>query len=200
MKGQPEGYTKDKNRALNLTGVFSSIDTFYGKFYTGSGVIRAYHYGSKILEVNLNRKCLSTFGMGNYSQSTGQNVMGWLWNIARAFPIDAKFTARNGDTFTASSNRVRWTCFDHSEPTMFDLFRSNLPCVTYDGSAWWYHWEFDDDTLLDTYYKCTQDLATKQNWRWFTYRWIDGVWTRAFIDDAAVKRWKAKQKRTRKAT
>jgi hypothetical protein len=89
---------------------------------------------------------------------------------------------------------------NHFHPFDFDAlyteFRRHVPWLSRDkDDTWWFHWPSYDENLANIFYESIRSLHTDRAYLYYTYCWINGVWTRRFIDTDAERRYAQRARR-----
>lgn len=186
------GVARKGNRVVETKGLHL-LPLFDGPEIIGEdGSIKAYYFSSKIFGLDLKRKCITDFGMSDYSISTRANVHGWFEAAFRLFKIP-------GSCWNATS----WLPDRHELPGSAKArYRARMPWSRTDSlGTTWFHWlEFDQDKA-DFFYDCQRALQSDQRHRYLMYDWTDkGTWDVKYLDDDAKRRYLQREKKRGKST
>lgn len=184
-----------------------------------TGRLQFWHYRTKVLTVDFDKTCLTDHGARNVSRTTDRRITEWLSAIEyRMYFVHAETNKqvdiRSVTMACATVSSDWWLMPDDdlrryarrrngaavARTEAFIRFRNNAPWIVKDeaGDLWYYPERYS--SLIHTQYKEVARFL-EDNWRWYTGRWEpDGTYGYCFIDEAAQKRWKARQKRVSRKT
>ena len=194
-----KGSSQDGNRSVKFVGCANLVESFYGKFIEGTGIIECTYYSSAIFAVDLDKHRVTNFSMYNYSPSTGQNISAWEHAIFNAFNLHGNLGSSQYRPWVVNYGMRKY--HDHRYPqttrdnTLFDKFRENVPWAKKEHDTWWFYWDLYDAGIAQAWYNTIVWLSSNQNWRYFTHSWVKGAWTHHFIDADAERRYNTRQKR-----
>ncbi len=191
------GSAKRRNKHCALDGEYRIRPTFFGPEHVVEGVFTASYHDTKILTVDFTNQRLTHHGWANYSPSTNMNLAGWMTVLASMQP------ARNATPWLYVPWRYRcWLDLRDMWPGNASVDKRSMRAAFLTQRDWvqdgWFHWgNYNEDDWV-VFREGLADLATDQQWRYFTYDWNgNGHWARRFIDASAEKKWDQREKRRR---
>lgn len=191
QKGLRTGLAREGNRCArfseNEKGV---IETFHGEIIA-DGVFTFSYYDSDVLAVDFTNRWATDFGMSDYSNSTARTVDAVVWSLSKMCLMPRLYTLA---TLTGGADKGRrpW------EKALLAQLREGAPWMSKSGSTWRYHWgarQTNDDEHYEIFSNASRQLFGDGEWRYFTYRWKDGIFQKEFIDEDAERRWNARRPR-----
>jgi hypothetical protein len=193
---------KRSNTLVAFNGDVETVNTFEGPRWYATGRMTFEYFGTRVLAVDFDRDMFTDFGYVGYRMTTTQNISGWCHALRQMFFIGVRCLAPGMGALNWTISRRR---NDKSpvhpaqqkthEDKLLVKFRTGAPWVRdIDGDPW-----FDgrayDIAAVENAERINREICDGFNWRWFTADWVNGLWTKRFIDEAAEKRWLAWRKR-----
>ena len=124
--------------------------------------------------------------MRSYSPSTATNIGAWEAILIPLTGIkDIRY--QYGRWIAPYASWADW------EKAVFHQFRSGVAWLEHVMSVWWFQWDCYNEDEVEQYRKSVAFLKEDQNWRYWTYAWKNGEWTRQFINTDAQRRWNVRQ-------
>lgn len=190
--------TKRNNTRVVFEGEAERIGTFEGPRWFASGRMSFWYYESRVLAVDFDRDMVTDFGYIGYSMTTNQNIGGWYDGLRRMFFVglhclDYSVGALNW-TISGRHNEKSLARPENQkthEDKLYAKYRTGAPWVRrIDGDPWFDARRFDPEAVTRAGL-LNGEICDGLNWRWFTASWVNGLWTKQFIDEHAERRWKA---------
>jgi len=194
--------SKRNNTRVIFDGVAECISTFEGLRWFPSGRISFWYYESRVLALDFDRDMVTDFGYIGYSMTTNQNIGGWYDGLRSMHfmgvrCLDPGAAALNW-TISGRHNvkSLARACNQKThEDKLIAKFRAGAPWVRrVDGDPWFDGRAFDL-AVVENGERVNKEVCDGLHWRWFTADWVNGLWTKKFINEAAEKRWMAWRKR-----
>jgi hypothetical protein len=189
---------KRNNTCVTFNGEAERIGTFEGPRWHVTGRMTFEYYGTRVLAIDFDRDMVTDFGYIGYRMTTTQNISGWYHALRQTLflgvrCLDYSVSALN---WTISSRRNEKSLAHPSrqkthEDKLMVKFRTGAPWVRrIDGDPW-----FDarayDQAAVENAERVNREICDGLHWRWFTADWVNGLWTKQFINEDAESRWKA---------
>ncbi len=188
-----------------FNGVAEVVHSFEGSRWFASGKLDFWHHGARILAVDFDRDMVTDFGYAGYGMTTNANLQGWLHQLRRmafigtlclgpdAWALDWTMSSR----YNPESRVLRQAKMTTGERLNLK-YRMGAPWVVQiDGSPWFAGRKYDL-AAGENAARVFGEIFEGSNYKWFTADWVDGQWTKRFIDAEAEKRWNAWRKRQEK--
>ncbi len=210
FKAIKRGHTSNSktNTRIEFDGKAQHLSTFEGPRWIGQGTMSFFHWSTRVLEVDFDNDRITDFGLMGYSFTTNRNISGWACELRRMHFIGMRSLELDVWPFD-------WTLCGIRNPNSPLNQLDKLSCgeqlrVKYrTGAPWvkeingypWFHGALFDPAVNENADRVFGEIfKDKVSWHWFTADWMNGLWTKRFIDDAAEKRWRAwRAKRERAA-
>lgn len=198
--------SKSNTRVL-FEGDAKRIQTFESSRMVASGRMSFYHWDVCVLAVDFDRDMITDFGYTGYSMSTNANVTSWLSQLRqleflgmRCFePFVQPLNWTISDRYNRGSDASLNTTMSCSA-RLWAKFHMGASWIKHiDGDPWFHGPSYDADVKERGEQVFNEIFGDGVSWRWFTADWVDGVWTKHFIDKAAQDRWSAWRARREKA-
>ncbi len=185
------------NTQVRFSGKAERIPSFEGSRWLATGKIEFYHWHANVLTVDFDRDMVTDFGYMGFSLSTNSNIAGWLGQLRRmgflgmqsldlnVWPLDWTLSDRhNYNSHASLSDKLT-----HGE-RLRARFRMGAPWVLrFDGDPWFHGPSYDAAVVENANRVFEEIFADGLSWRWFTADWVNGLWTKRFVDEAAKQRW-----------
>lgn len=202
--------TVDDNKRNNTRVVFdgeaSCISTFEGPRWCAFGRMSFWYYGARVLALDFDRDMITDFGYIGYRMTTTQNIGSWYRELREMRFVGVRcldpsvgalnwtISGRYNDKSMAAPGQQR-----SHEDKLFAKFRTGAPWVRRIDGDPWFDGRAYDQTAVDSGRRINGEICDGLRWRWFTADWVNGLWTKQFIDAAAEKRWNVWRNRQEKA-
>lgn len=182
------------------------IGTFEGPRWHVTGQISFWYYHSRVFALDFDRDMVTDFGYIGYSMTTNQNIGGW-YSALRGMRLmgirclDLSVAALNW-TISRRHNvnsPVHPSKQKTHEDKLMVKFRVGAPWVRRVDGDPWFDGRAYDPVAVENAERLNREICDGMHWRWFTADWVNGLWTKQFIDAAAETRWNAWRKRQEKA-
>ena len=184
------------NTDVTFDGEVHNIATFAGPMHIATGNMVFTHYGTKVLAVDFDNDRATDFGYRYYSMTSTRNILEWFSALQRM------------DFYNMTSLALRvcvpnWTMVSRKNAKGKNPLEAPMsvgealrvkyfmtaPWVKKDDKGFpWFHGRLYDDIAVFNAERVMLDIMSRGAWHWFTASWINGVWTKHFIDDDAQKR------------
>jgi len=196
---------KQTNTKVYFNGVGERISTFEGARWHATGRMDFWHHDARVLSVDFDRDMVTDFGYTGFSPSTNSNIMGWFHQLRRMGFMGALCLSSAGwpldwtlsDRHNPKSPVVFTDKTSHGE-RLHTKFRVGAPWVKrIDGEPWFDGRAFDVEAVKRGD-RVNSEICDGVSWRWFTADWVNGLWTKRFIDDHAEALWNARRRRMEK--
>jgi hypothetical protein len=181
--------SKSNTRVL-FEGKAEQILSFEGSRRIATGRLSFWHWRSQVLAIDFDRDMVTDFGYTGFSHSTTANIGGWLSTL-----ISIKFLGMrslSGDVWAPT-----WTS-TRRDDDLHAKFHAGAPWVKQIDGVPWFHGPSYDAEIAESGRYLTAQLCDGINWRWFTADWVNGRWTKRFIDKNAEAKWNARNARLEK--
>jgi hypothetical protein len=195
------------NTRVTFEGKCERIQTFEGSRWFAAGRMEFWHWRARVLAVDFNRDMVTDFGYTGFSVSTNSNISGWLEQLQRmgflgmrsfepfVWPLDWTVSGRYN---SRSPARLK-DDLSHSE-CLRAVFHMGAPWVKQVDGDPWFHGPSYDAAVVENAENVFEEISKDGlGWRWFTADWVNGLWTKRFIDEGAEKRWKKWRAKREKA-
>ena len=204
------------NRRITYQGDYSSVATFAGNFIVEGGAKGCFtfqYFAHHIFILDLDDERVTDLGMRDYSQSTAATLYGihdalgdifkwpalrraldsyygWTRDLKRRSPHLRKGRALRP---AGSYNYFYPKKFDYD--ALYDRFRKGVPWLRRDtNGVWWFYWRQFNPADADLFRDSVDDLREDRRYMYYTFKWMNGMWSRVFIDEDAERRWNNRQR------
>lgn len=196
---------KRSNTRVVFSGDVETVDTFEGPRRYVTGHMTFEYFGTRVLAVDFDRDMFTDFGYVGYRMNTTQNISGWCHALRQMFFIGVKcldpgmgalnwtISARNNINSPALLSNQKT-----HEDRLLARYRTRAPWVRHIDGDQWFDGRAYDVAAVENAERINREICDGFNWRWFTADWVNGLWTKRFIDAEAEKRWIAWRKRQEK--
>lgn len=177
---------KGTHTRLEFNGTVQHIVSFNGDRKFVTGLLTCYHWDHAVLAVDFTKDVATDFGWSGFSMTTTHNISEWLGALQSMRFIQmvslSKVTWMPLWTIKGPKNKT------HRE-ILNAKFAMGAPWVkTINGCSWFYGTLFDKYKVQHAMHVNAEIIGDGISWHWFTADWVDGVWTKRFIDEDAEKR------------
>lgn len=194
-----------KNRGANVEVFFNGacevVTSFDGFRYLATGCMDFWHHSVRVLAVDFTNDRITDFGYDGYSHCTTQNIQSWMWMLRSMNFINTRSlescvypthwtwmerrthrTRKPMHSVDKASDRVRWT------------YRTTAPWVRQDLRIPWFHGKLYNAGAVLRSRPVMDSILDRGQWHWFTGAWVNGEWTRCFIDAETEKRYNRRRR------